>query len=254
MVSGVEQEKIVPLFHTPLAGIVAGSVARMGGMSPPPYDGTNISFGVGDAASNVENNRKRIKELFGLRSLISAHQIHGDAVHRVALPVVSDCIVDDHDALMTDGVGVGLMIGHADCQPVMLYDPVCRVVAAVHNGWRGSVANIVAKAVAEMEAAFGSRSAQLVATIGPSLGPCCSEFVNYEDELPASFLPFRHDGNHFDFWQITRHQLCQCGVDDSAIHCVQVCTACSPDFFSYRRSCHNGSGVTGRNASIIALV
>lgn len=254
MVSVVVQEKIVPLLNTPLAGIVAGSVTRTGGISPPPYDGTNISFGVGDAASNVQYNRKRIKELFGLHSVVSAHQVHGDAVHRVVVPVASDYIVDNHDALMTDGVGVGLMIGHADCQAVMLYDPVCKAVAAVHNGWRGSVANIVAKTVAEMEASFGSRAAQLVATIGPSLGPCCSEFVNYEDELPASFLPFRRDDNHFDFWQITRHQLLQCGVDDACIHCVQVCTACSPEFFSYRRACRNGSGVTGRNASVIALV
>jgi len=254
MVSIVVQEKIVPLFNTPVAGIVAGSVARTGGKSSPPYDGTNISFGVGDAASNVQYNRKRIKELFGLHSLVSAHQVHGDAVHRVALPVGGDYIIDDHDALMTDGAGVGLMIGHADCQAVMLHDPVRRVVAAVHNGWRGSVANIVAKTIEEMQDTFGSHAAHLMAAIGPSLGPCCSEFVNYELELPTSFLPFRHGDSHFDFWQITRHQLLQCGVDDASIHCVQVCTACSPEFFSYRRACRNGSGMTGRNASIIALV
>ncbi|MFN2354051.1 MAG: peptidoglycan editing factor PgeF [Desulfopila sp.] len=252
--SAVLQEKIVPLFKNRLTGVVAGSVARTGGISPPPYDGTNISFGVGDAESNVEYNRKRIKKLLGLHSLVSAHQVHGDAVHRVTVPVERDYIVDEHDALITDGVGVGLMIGHADCQAVMLYDPVCRVVAAVHSGWRGSVANIVAKTVAQMQAVFGTRAAQLVAAIGPSLGPCCSEFVNYEHELPTTFLPFRTDDNHFDFWQITRHQLLQCGVDEAGIHCVRVCTVCSPDFFSYRRACRSGNGVTGRNASIIALV
>jgi copper oxidase (laccase) domain-containing protein len=105
-----------------------------------------------------------------------------------------------------------------------------------------------------MQDTYGTTPESLVAGIGPSLGPCCAEFIHYERELPPSFQDFRLGKNHFDFWKITRKQLQQCGVLEESISCSSTCTVCSSDFFSYRRACRENRGVTGRNGSIIALV
>ncbi len=249
-----EKQIVHPLLKEPLLGIVHGSVSRFGGESAGSFASNNISFGVGDDASCVSRNRENIKKRFGLNYLVSAHQVHGNNIHQVEGPLDHDYIIDDTDALMTNVVGVGLMIGHADCQAVLLYDRGHRAVAAVHNGWRGSVVNIVAGTVEAMQETFGTRPEHLIAGIGPSLGPCCAEFVHYKTELPPSFLDFRVGENHFDFWKITRNQLQKCGVPGRSISCLETCTVCSSDFFSYRRACRSTDGVTGRNGSLIALV
>jgi len=250
----VKKQIIHPVFNEQLEGVVHGSVSRYGGQSAGPFASNNISFGVGDDVSCVTSNREKIKKRFGLDYLVSAHQVHGEKIHQVREPLYDDCIVDDTDALMTDIVGVGLMIGHADCQAVLLYDANHGAVAAIHNGWRGSVVNIVAATVAAMQKAFGTVPEQLIAGIGPSLGPCCGEFIHYKKELPESFHDFRVGEYHFDFWKITRQQLLQCGVPGESISCLETCTVCSSDFFSYRRACRKKDGITGRNGSVIALV
>lgn len=249
-----KEEIIHQVFTEPIPGIVHGAVSRHGGESVEPFAGNNISFGVGDDAFCVTRNRNSIKKRFGLDCLVSAHQVHGKNIYRIEEPIKNDCIVDDTDALITNVVGVGLMIGHADCQAVLLYDPNNRAVAAIHNGWRGSVVNIVAATIEAMQDTYGTTPESLIAGIGPSLGPCCAEFIHYERELPKSFQDFRLGKNHFDFWKITREQLQQCGVPKDMISCSKTCTVCSSDFFSYRRACRENSGVTGRNGSLIALV
>jgi len=249
-----ERRTIQPLFQDRLPGLIHGAVPRHGGVSPHPFATNNISFGVGDEHHNVKANRDMIKEQFDLQRLVSAHQVHGENVHRVELPVEQDYIIDDADALITDVKGVGLTIGHADCQAVLLHDTTHQAIGAVHSGWRGNVANILAATVEAMTEWFGSKPENLHAAIGPSLGPCCSEFVNFRQELPRKFRQYLVSENHFDFWAISRYQLRQCGVPDTQISCVEICTSCSSDYFSYRRACRNGSGVTGRNGTLIALV
>lgn len=244
---------VQPLFRQKLPGIVHGAVSRNGGVSPQPFDTTNISYGVGDDYHNVMANRTMIKKHFGLQYLISARQVHGDHVQRV-MPVKEDYVVEDADGLITDVKSVGLMIGHADCQAILLYDTVQRAVGAVHSGWRGSVANIIATTIAAMEEQFNTDPGDLYVAIGPSLGPCCAEFVNYRQELPREFLSFQVTENHFDFWEISKAQLRQCGVSDGKVSCVKICTFCSPDYFSYRRACRDEAGITGRNGTLIALV
>lgn len=246
-------EYLLPLFHLPPKEIVHGSFSRHGGGSTAPFDSNNVSFHLGDDEQGVNRNREGIKKRLGLEFLLSAHQVHGEKIYHVEAPVHEDCEVKGYDALITDQPGVGLLIQHADCQPVMVYDPVNRVIAAIHSGWRGSVVNIAAKAVEEMKRKYGSDPENLLVAVGPSLGPCCSEFIHYKDELPESFLPFHVGNNHFDFWQITLHQLMQCGVKKEAVNIIGVCTLCSSDYFSYRRARRNGSGITGRNGTLIAL-
>lgn len=145
------------------------------------------------------------------------------------------------------------MIQQADCQAVLLHDPIHRAIAAIHCGWRGSVAGIIEKTVARMQGCFGSEPAFLQAAVSPSLGPCCGEFVNYEAELPQAFQRFQVRENYFDFWEISRWQLQECGVKAASIAVAGQCTVCSSDYFSYRRACRENSGRTGRNCSVIVL-
>lgn len=226
--------------------------SRHGGVGGGRYATLNCSYGVGDGQEVVAENRRVTKRALSIPYLLSAGQVHGDKVYVLADGLTEDLEVAGYDALITDRSGVGLMIQHADCQPVLLHDPQRRVIGAVHSGWRGSVGNITAKTVATMTARFGTDPKDLLAVVGPSLGPCCAEFVNHARELPKSFSAFMVKENHFDFWAITRQQLSSCGVLPDNIKVAGICTSCSENYFSYRRACRNGDGVTGRNCSIIA--
>ena len=145
------------------------------------------------------------------------------------------------------------MIQQADCQAVLLFDPVRNVAAAVHCGWRGSVANILEKVVYRMISGFGVSPEELLVAISPSLGPCCAEFVNYKKELPVAFRSFKVQEDYFDFWRISKHQLVSAGVIEENITVTGSCTCCSKDYFSYRRSSRISDGVTGRNCSVIVM-
>ncbi len=229
-------------------GLTGAFISRHGGVSPPPFASLNVSFGVGDIADRVEANRLLVKESLGLNRLISARQVHGDGILAIGAPPVKDQEYDGYDALITNQPGVGLMIQQADCQAVVLYDPVAHVVANVHAGWRGSAANIVARTIERMRADFGTDSSRVMAAISPSLGPCCAQFVNYPAELPPEFHPFQVRPGYFDFWAITRWQLQDAGVRSTNIRTTGICTRCDPNYFSYRRE-----GQTGRVATVVAL-
>ena len=100
---------------------------------------------------------------------------------------------------------------------------------------------------------YGIAPEDLQAVISPSLGPCCAEFVNFRQELPEEFQQFMVGKKHFDFWQITRHQLMSAGMLKERIGTAAVCTCCSDDYFSYRRASRLSNGLTGRNCSVILL-
>ena len=225
---------------------------RHGGVSNDLFATLNLSFGVGDNPENVKLNRQRLKKILSIHSLVSAVQVHGSQVV-LAENIDHDTVFADTDSLITREPGVGLLIQQADCQAVLLHDPVQRVIGAVHNGWRGSTLNIIAETVAAMHNSCGVNPENLKAVISPSLGPCCAEFVNYQQELPASFQRRRVAPCYFDFWAISRDQLLAAGLEDANIETAEICTVCDNNFFSYRRTRRKGGDVTGRNGSIIAL-
>jgi hypothetical protein len=153
------------------------------------------------------------------------------------------------DAMITNIPQKILVIQTADCQSVLIYDPVRHVAANVHSGWRGSINDIIGYTVTVMEKSFGCRAQDMIAGIGPSLGPCCAEFVNYKQEIPKAFWKFKHDADHFDFWSISRDQLCKQGVLPENVDVSRMCTKCDPNrFYSFR-----GEGTTGRFANLIGL-
>ena len=241
-----------PLLHIP--GLVHAVVSRIGGDSRPPFDGMNVSHGVGDDPEAVTANRKRLRRITGNGICVYTRQNHGTSIRVITRDAVGrgEAVQTEPvpaDALITDVPGVRLLIQTADCQAVMLFDPQKRVVANIHCGWRGSVADIIGHTILRMVSGFGCDPGQMIAAIGPSLGPCCAEFVNFEDEIPRQLWPFRVGAHHFDFWQISRHQLITAGLSDGNVHGPGICTRCNPHlFFSYR-----AVRKTGRFAALIGM-
>ncbi len=238
-----------------IPGLVHAVFTRHGGVSRGPYRSLNVAWGNGDCPADVAENIRRIKDFLHLQTMVAAPQVHGNAIHLVDEAAVggyedkgSLFQAPPGDALVTRLQGVGLLIKVADCQAVFIVDPVRRVIANVHCGWRGSVGGIVPQTVDFLVEHLGSDPRDLMAAVGPSLGPCCAEFVHYRDELPAAFHGYQRSRSRFDFWAITRDQLVERGVSAERIELARRCTVCETDnFFSYRRERR-----TGRFAAVIA--
>jgi hypothetical protein len=163
------------------------------------------------------------------------------------------------DALISDDPSRALAVQVADCVPILIADPRTGAVAAVHAGWRGTAAGVVQAAVAGLEACCGTRTAGLVAALGPSIGPCCYEVgpevaeafraAGHRDTLVENWFR-RGPGLRFrlDLWMATRDQLMSAGVEPRHVHIVGMCTAHdTARFHSYRAE---GNG-TGRMAAVI---
>lgn len=277
----VKQKNAVSFFEfsklASLSGILHGVFTRKNGKSKGPFRSLNVSFGVGDNDQTVLENRKIISRCINEKDLVFLDQVHGTRIivfskehhfyrvfdttdglkceHSEILGVQPDTfgIESEHkfeaDAIVTDIPGKCLVIQVADCQSVLICDPVQKVVANVHSGWRGSINNIIGCTLNVMEDSFGCRSRDIVAGIGPSLGPCCAEFVNYKKEIPEAFWKYKNDNHHFDFWSISRDQLCEAGVLFENVDLSGMCTKCDSNrFYSFR-----GEGTTGRFAAVIGL-
>ncbi len=220
-----------------------GVFLRHGGVSEQPFAGLNLSLSVGDDKERVAENTRRALGVLGIqRDAIRPVACHGNVV----------AVVDDNpptfpcDGLVTDRLGAPLLVTHADCQVAILFDPVRKVLANVHCGWRGNVQNIYSNAIELMKAHYGVRPEDLLVGISPSLGPECAEFIHYKEEFPDSFWRHQVTPFHFDLWAISEEQLVEAGVLRGHIECARHCTMThGEDFFSYRKE-----RVCGRNAVI----
>jgi len=249
----------VPVFEFPniaaFSDILHGVFSRNGGVSTGPYRSLNVSFSNGDNEGHVTRNRQIISQCFDNRALVFTKQVHGTDVHILSKHGNGGCEGDPDqmpfcDALVTDIPGKMLVIQVADCQPILLYDPEKRVIANIHSGWRGSVGDIIGKTIKAMQDKFGCQGRDMYAGIGPSLGPCCAEFIHFRSELPEIFWKYKNCSNLFNFWSISFDQLFSAGVLPEKIYSSKICTKCNKDqFFSYR-----GEGVTGRFAAVIGLI
>jgi hypothetical protein len=223
---------------------------RKRGCSDAPFDRLNVSLAVGDEAQRVRRNRRLVAEALEAPELVFVRQVHGVGVRVVdGRPAGNGGTLPEADVLITDRPGKFLVVQVADCQAILMFDPVRRVVANVHCGWRGSVANVAGRAVAALREGFGCHPKDLIVGIGPSLGPCCAEFVHYRQEIPPGLWSYRRDTVYFDFWAMTRDQLSAAGVREDRIETSRLCTRCNRDrFFSYR-----GEKRTGRFPAVIGL-
>ena len=239
------------------SSIVHGIFTRAGGASTGAFDSLNIGINSGDELLAVANNRKVIIRKMGTKPFVFLNQVHRSGVKVLKK---DDITISENfqfnteaataDAIVTDMKDVFLVIQVADCQAVMLYDPEKKVIANIHSGWQGSVKNIIGKCVDKMVFEFGCQPENIMAGISPSLGPCCSEFVNYKDEIPRNLWKYKiKNKDYFNFWNMSADQLMDKGVKKESIENMEICTKCNTDmFYSFR-----GEKTTGRFACVISM-
>jgi hypothetical protein len=262
-----------------LPWLVHGFSTRPGGVSE--LDGEkvlNLGAVEWDKRENVEENKKRFQAAVGASELefVSLHQIHSDVVRIFDAPPSKQC---KGDALATSRKGLLLGVRTADCSPVLVVDPKKRVVAAIHAGWRGTLARIVAKTIGQMQMEFGSEPKDLLAAIGPTIGGCCYEvgtevavdfsakFSNaseFFDELrtgdepnPLQWLNMMPPGHQpppkkvlLDLKKANKAQLVEAGLREKNIFVSVLCTSCDVDrLFSYRKE----GAMSGRLVAVAGI-
>jgi len=240
------------------SNIIHGIFARSDRTGKGPFDSLNMGMNSGDKKSVIADNQKLIVKKMGKKPLIFLNQVHGTQIK--ILKKTENNFSENFqpgkeahtaDGIITDMKDVFLVIQVADCQAVILYDHKSRVIANIHSGWRSSVKNIIRKCVAKMISEFGCNPGNIMAGISPSLGPCCSEFVNYRDEIPEGLWKYKiEDTDYFDFWEMSSDQLMDKGIKKENIENMEICTRCNMDqFYSYR-----GEKTTGRFACVISMI
>jgi YfiH family protein len=227
-----------------------GFSTRCGGVSPAPWDSLNLGNAVGDEPLRVAENWRRLEEATGL-SFARVKQVHGARVVTAAGPG-APC--EEADAVVSGARGVAACVSVADCVPILIADPASGVVAAVHAGWRGTVARAAAAAVEALTARGGTRPEELLAAIGPSIGPCCYEVspelaAEFEDSFGAGVVDRSRAAPRLDLWEANARALGAAGLQPERVDRLRRCTACERGtFFSHRRD----AGSTGRQVAWIA--
>ena len=282
----------------------AGFSTRAGGVTEA-YGGRTLNLGwtrEDDAGRVVENRRRFAAEVAGREAaLVGLRQFHSGMVRVVergpggrlmaegvesAAGGVDGRPVLRGDGLMTDVPGVLLAVGVADCVPVLVVDRKRRAVAAFHAGWRGTLARIVERGVGRMRLRYGSEPEDLIAAVGPAIGPCCyavgeelvSEFESqfgYAAELfsevydsdpvrekyPMLFLTARAPGHsnlgpqmHLDLWEANRRQLVDAGLREANVWVARECTACMREGEALKYFSHRGeNGFAGRGLGAVGI-
>jgi len=250
-------------------GFVNGFSTRLGGVSDMPQNALSLAGFNEDAAENILENRRRFLKLFpGEWSLAGCWQVHGADVRVVASAEdakpaegqLGETIYCDVIVSNTSGVLAGVKT--ADCVPILIGDPRTKSFAAVHAGWRGTLATAVIAGVKRLIEDYGARPEDLRVAIGASAGPCCYEVGSEVIDAFSSrfadgaklFTPTRPGHALVDLLTANRDQLESAGVLPERIHVAPICTMCRTDlFFSYRKekSLHGKVGrlmaVVGRN-------
>ncbi len=240
----------MPFIQSPLlAGFPHGFTTRRGGSSEPPYDSFNLGGGVGDDPSRVARNWALLERETGL-AFARVRQVHGARAVRLDAPTPPAV---EADAVMSRTPGVAACVSVADCVPILLADPASGAVAAVHAGWRGTLARVAAEAVRALAAEAGTSPDRLLASMGPAIGPCCYEVApDLASRCAAELGPGvvrRGQATTLDLWGANVAILREAGVAPVRIDTLRRCTACERElFFSHRRD----AGRTGRQMAFIA--
>jgi polyphenol oxidase len=212
--------------------------SRHGGVSPAPYDSLNLGRLTDDDPANVEANRDRLGAAIGFpwSRVLFGKQVHGATVRRATEPPGPQRPPAEEDGQVTALTGHPALVFVADCTPVLLV--AAEGVGALHCGWRGTAAGIIAEGIAAL-------SGRVTALIGPGARGCCYEVGEEVHEAFAGYDARRGERN-LDLPAVIRAKLGEQGVTD--VHDAELCTMCHPDvFFSHRRD----GGVTGRQAGIV---
>lgn len=239
---------------------------RHGGVSSGYCSSMNLSFSKEEERANVEENYRIICSAAGIATehLVLSRQTH---TNNVRIVTKEDCGIgfsrpsfEDVDGLITAEPGVALVTQYADCTPLLFCDPVKRVAATSHAGWRGTALQIGRVTVERMQQHFGCRPENIIAAIGPCIGPCCYEvdepvrqaFSGAVPDLESIFAPSEREGHYMlDLCAANREILINSGILPENIDVSDICTCCnSEELFSHRAT----AGKRGNMAAIIELV
>ena len=234
----------------PYSNISCFSTTRHGGCGEGAYATFNCTHYCGDNPEHVKTNLNFVKAFLTNAKanqreradvLIIPRQTHSTNV-RVIEDIPSEEDLQDVDALVTRLKGFCLCVSTADCVPILIYDPVKQVIAAVHAGWRGTVGRIVEKVLEVMKSQYGTEGKDVLACIGPSIS---LESFEVGDEVYAAFaeagfdmdrIAKKYEKWHLDLWEANRLQLLAHSVLSHHIEVAGICTyQCHEDFFSARR-------------------
>ncbi len=246
------------------AGFKNAFSTRLGGVSQLPVKALSLGNFSHDQKGHVLENRRRFLQAIGASGwwLVTAKQVHSAAVCRVSNPEVGIKQPETCDALVANAEYTLLAVQTADCLPILIVDERKRAFAAVHAGWRGTLARIVARTVEQMQLEFDSHPADLRAALGPAIGACCFEVgpevlaafrqeFAYAEELISRQ---REDGKgYLNLNRANIRQLVDCGLSADRIYDCALCTYCRNDlFFSYRRERGNQHHV-GRLMGVVGI-
>jgi hypothetical protein len=251
------------LSHCP--GLEHFITTRKGGVSLPPYKSLNLGLHTNDNPDHVITNRLLLAEETGIKAdkFLYASQVHSGDVKIIDKTAIESGVLGQNprtDATVTALPGICLMVMVADCVPLLLFDPVKRVSAVIHAGWRGTVQHITSNTIQTMIHHFGCNPADILAGIGPSIGPCCyevgEEVINVVEQSFGTsdrFLVYHSHSKkpHFDLWYANRRQLTDLGIKTSNIESAELCTRCRVDLFYSSRA---SAGITGRFAAGICMI
>jgi polyphenol oxidase len=226
-----------------------------------PENALNLAGFNEDTDDNIYENRRRFLNLFSEEwTLALSYQTHSADVrivtdNRAAMDHSEEC-----DALITQLPNVLLGVKTADCVPVILADVVSGAVAAIHAGWRGTLASIVIRAIEQMQEQYGTKPNDIHAGIGPAALGCCYEVgdevikafeAKFRDAASSFYTPTRPQHFLIDLHHANKQQLVSSGVLPEHIYATTLCTMCRTDlFFSYRKE-KRLYGRTGRLMSVI---
>lgn len=197
-----------------------------------------VDFMHNDINSSVFlSSKEKMANEFGVSTddLYFLNQVHDKNVFEIYEDTTNE--IRDYDALITKVPNRLLMTCFADCVPILLFDMQNKIVASIHSGWKGTVKQIAKNTIEYMKEKYDSDTKNIIAVIGPSIGPCCFEV---KDDVREQFVNIFGEqvivDNKVDLWTANKLQLLNCGLNEENIECMNVCTCCNNDkFYSYRK-------------------
>ena len=243
-----EMESAVPYLSFPMfrdTGLVTdGFSTRLGGVSEGCFSSLNLSFDRGDDRAAVEENFRRMGEALGVRceDMVLSQQTHTTNIRIVTdgdrgKGITRERDYTDIDGLITNVPGICLVTTYADCVPLYFLDPVKKVIALSHSGWRGTVGKIGKKTVELMHDNFGSDPADILAAVGPSVCQDCYEVsADVSDRFKEVFdrsawdelFYEKPDGKYqLDLWKANEKIFLEAGIREDHIAVTNVCTHCN---------------------------
>ena len=247
-------------------GVAHGFSTRLGGVSEGIFSSLNLGFNRGDHPDHVRENYRRFCTAIGADAshIVMTGQVHGTEIRTATAALIKSDVCApteyDCDGLITDQPGLVLTVFTADCIPVLLYDPVRRVIAGVHAGWRGTAQDIVGKAVRKMQQEYNCLPENILAAIGPGISRCCFEthsdvpdaMMDTLGALAKSHITDLENGKfRVDLKGINAALLMRAGVLPDHIEISTDCTACLHEtYWSHRVT----QGQRGSQAAMIQLI